>query len=125
MARHRIVQRLTELPSFEAGLRAILILNLFDAFCTLIWLQAGMASEANPVMAGAFVVGPGFFLTTKVALVCMAVVLLWWHRSEMTARLALVPLSALYALIAGTHIGFAIYQGLLAAPVGMGLEMVQ
>jgi len=125
MASQRVLQRLTELSSFEAGLRAILILNLFDALCTLVWLQAGMATEANPVMAGAIVLGPGFFLAAKVALVCMAVMLLWWRRAELSARFALVPLSALYALIAGTHIGFAIYQGLLAAPVGAGLRMVQ
>ena len=62
-------------------------------------------------------------LLAKVALVCLAVSLMWWRRAALSARSALVPLSALYALVAGSHVGFAIFQGLLAAPVGVAFVL--
>jgi hypothetical protein len=102
--------------SFENGLRALLVLNLADALFTLAWVQSGLASEANPVMAGAIDLGPAIFILSKIGLVSLAVLLLWRNRTRLSARLALVPLAMLYAFVAGGHVGFAILQGLLAAP---------
>ncbi len=104
-------RRLTSHVSFEAGLRAILVLNLFDALFTLGWVESGLASEANPLMAMAIEHGAGPFLLSKVALVGLAAALLWRQRQEFTARLALVPLGMLYAFVAGGHVGFAIFKG--------------
>ena len=108
--------RLTSIPSFEGGLRALLVLNLLDAFATLTWVYLGHASEANPLMAMAIDAGPAAFVLSKVALVCLAVALLWRHREVITARLALVPLALLYALVGGGHLGHAIQTGIEAAP---------
>ncbi len=110
------IGRLTSLTSFENGLRALLVLNLFDAFLTMIWVYSGLATEANPVMAEAMGHGPGPFLLTKVALVSLAVVLLWRNREALSARLALVPVAMLYAFVGGGHIGFALHKGFEAAP---------
>jgi|ETNmetMinimDraft_25_1059894.scaffolds.fasta_scaffold103559_1 hypothetical protein len=114
---------LTEMTSFDKGLRAILWLNLVDALCTLTWLQMGLATEANPIMNWALQMGPAVFILSKVSLVCLAAALLWRHRDIAGARLALVPVAMLYALIAGTHLGFAMLQSWLAHPVQVALGL--
>ena len=124
MARPRAWETLTDMSSFDRGLRAILWLNLVDALGTLTWLQMGLATEANPVMAWALELGPAVFILSKVALVCQAVGLLWRHRRNGGARLALVPVAILYALVVGTHIGFAMYQSWQASPVQLALGLV-
>jgi hypothetical protein len=107
-----IRDRLTAPRTFERALGILLILNLLDAAFTLNWVYAGVATEANPVMAGALILGPGFFIITKVALVTLAVALLWRNRGHSIARWALVPVSLLYAFVSGGHIGFAILSGI-------------
>ncbi len=111
----KVRETLTSLASFEAGLRALLLLNLLDAFATLTWVLNGLAHEANPVMAQAIDLGPAAFVLSKVALVTLAAGLLWRNRSSLTARVALVPVVLLYAFVGGGHIGFAINQGVVAA----------
>ena len=97
-------------PSFEGGLRVVLGINLFDALATLFWIEAGLATEANPIMAAALNAGPSLFVLSKIALVSLAIGLLWTHRAQRGARLALVPVGLLYALVAGAHVGFAVHQ---------------
>lgn len=111
-----LLARLTSLRSFESGLRALLLLNLLDAFCTIAWIHWGHAAEANPLMAQAIGLGPAVFILSKVALVCLAVTLLWRHRHVASARLALVPLALLYAAVGGAHMGHALVAGIAAAP---------
>ena len=47
MARASALDGLTEMNSFDRGLRAILWLNLLDAVGTITWLHMGLATEAN------------------------------------------------------------------------------
>lgn len=98
--------------AFEKSLRLILLLNLLDALYTTYWLGLGWASEANPVMASAFELGPVLFLVSKLMLVSMSVWLLWRNRDRMLARLSAIPLGMLYAFVAGQHLGFAALTGL-------------
>lgn len=112
---------LLSLPSFEGGLRTVLVLNLFDALATLAWIELGLASEANPVMAGALEGGPAAFILSKVALVTLAAGLLWRLRKQPFARAALIPVGLLYAGVAGTHVGYALYQSLVSLIPGFGL----
>ncbi len=112
---------LLSLPSFEGGLRIVLILNLFDALATLGWIEAGLATEANPVMAGALEGGPAAFILSKVALVTLAAALLWRFRKQAFARIALIPVGLLYALVAGSHVGYAMYRAMLSVIPGFGL----
>jgi len=108
--------------SFEHGLMALLVLNLLDAFFTLGWVETGLATEANPVMAEAIEHGPAVFFLSKIFLVTLAVLLLWRNRERITARLAIVPVAALYAFVAGGHIGFAIHKVLeVSTPVVLAL----
>ncbi len=114
-----IRDRLTGPITFERALGTLLLLNLLDAVFTLGWVHFGVATEANPVMAGAIVLGPGVFILSKVALVTLAVGLLWRNREHLAARWAVVPLSLLYAFVAGGHIGFAILTSIHGAGVPM------
>ena len=125
MGLHIPLHGLTGMNSFDRGLRAILCLNLIDALATLTWLEMGLATEANPVMNWALQLGPATFILSKVALVCLSVALLWRHRDIATARLALVPVAMLYALIVGTHLGFAAVQAWLSQPVQIALGVGQ
>lgn len=109
-------RRLTTPRSFEAGLAALLVLNLFDAVFTLGWVESGLATEANPVMAGALELGPGLFILSKIALVGFASLLLYRNKESGMARLALVPMASLYAFVGGGHVGFALYKGMELAP---------
>ncbi len=111
----KVQRALTSLRSFETGLRALLVLNLLDAFATMIWVMSGLAQEANPVMAEAIDHGPSVFLLSKVALVTLAALLLWRNRESLVARTAVIPLVLLYAFVGGGHVGFALNQGVLAA----------
>jgi|GEM_PF-3009670 len=107
--------------SFEGGLRILVMLNLFDALATLFWVEAGLATEANPVMAQALDSGPALFILSKVALVSLAVGLLWRLRAERFARIAAIPLGGLYALVAGGHVGFGMLAGLVRLLPAVGL----
>ena len=79
-------------------------------------MHSGLATEANPLMAGALDSGPGLFILSKVALVGLAAALLYRNRFASTARLALVPVALLYAFVGGGHVGFALYKGMELAP---------
>jgi hypothetical protein len=116
-----IRQRMTNPRIFERALGILLVINLLDALFTLGWVHSGVATEANPIMAGALGTGPGFFIATKVALVTLATALLWRNRDHLTARWALVPVALLYAFVAGGHVGFAILSLMHggAVPVAM------
>ncbi len=113
--------RMTAPRTFERALGVLLVLNLLDAAFTLAWIYSGVATEANPVMAGAMVLGPGFFIATKVALVTLAAALLWRNREHLTARWAVVPVALLYAFVAGGHIGFAILSTMHGGPIPVAM----
>ncbi len=96
---------LASLASFEQALRAIVVLNVVDLASTQLWVSAGITTEANPLMETAMGAGPVGFLAAKVALISLAVGLLWRHRERRMARVAAVPLALIYAFIGGGHVG--------------------
>ena len=98
---------LVQEDALERSLRLVILLNLMDALYTLAWVHWGWASEANPIMAGALDIGPAIFILSKIALVSLSVYTLWQNRDRALARLAVIPLAALYAFVGGQHLGFA------------------
>ena len=80
----------------------ILLLNVFDAFFTLIWLHRGGA-EANPVMAWFLELGIGAFLAEKCFVVGGSLVLLVVHKNFRFARIGLRSLAAVYSLLILYH----------------------
>ena len=106
------VESVTRMRSFSRGIIAIMVLNFFDAFCTLYWASVssmGNGVETNPVMRAALEEGNLVFVLYKITLVSLGVLLLWRFRKIPTARIAFVPVALLYALVAGGHIGSLIY----------------
>jgi uncharacterized protein DUF5658 len=81
---------------------AILVLNVFDAFFTLIWLHRGGA-EGNPVMAWLLDLGIGPFLAQKCFIVGGALLLLVVHKNFRLARLGLKSLATVYSLLILYH----------------------
>ena len=102
------MRALTSLQSFERALGVVLVLNILDAILTSVWVSAGVATEGNPVMAAAMQHGFGPFVVGKVALVGFGVFLLWRHRQERFARVALVPAAVLYSFVMGNHLGIGV-----------------
>jgi hypothetical protein len=105
------VDNLVPPGAYERVLRLLLLLNLMDALFTIAWIGWGWASEANPVMAMAIEQSPSGFILAKVALVSLAVGLLWRLREHRMAHAAVIPLGLLYAFVAGQHLGFAVLVG--------------
>lgn len=86
--------------------QVVLVLNLLDAVFTLIWVWAGLAREANPVMRELVHHHPVAFAATKLALVGLGSLLLWHWRERPLAVVAIfVAFLAYYALLLA-HVGF-------------------
>lgn len=84
----------------------MLILNAFDAVATLTWIRAGVAHEANPIMAAALDIHPALFVLAKIALVDAAVLLLDRLHERRLVRWLTPALLMLYTYVAGGHVGF-------------------
>jgi hypothetical protein len=83
---------------------SILVFNLIDGILTLAVVDAGLATEANPLMAASLGWGSVPFILVKTGLVSFGVYLLYLRRTHRLASAALVGLSAVYAAIVVYHI---------------------
>ena len=91
----------------EIAAATVIILNLLDAICTLVWIRAGVASEGNPLMDQAMSHGPVGFMVVKLALVSLSVGLLWRLRHRRAAATALVTSAIAYSAIMLVHLSTA------------------
>jgi hypothetical protein len=85
---------------------ALVLLNLLDGLFTLVFLQLGVAEEANPLMRAAYEHSPILFMSLKLAVVHAGVALLNASRQASPARLALGAGALLYAGILVYHLAF-------------------
>lgn len=85
-----------------ALLFAIFLLNIADAFMTMLWLHRG-GGEANPVMAFFLDIGPFAFLAQKCLVVGFWLILLLVHKNFRFARIGLYASLAVYALLLILH----------------------
>lgn len=83
-------------------LMAIFLLNVGDAFFTMLWLGRG-GREANPVMDFFLDIGPTAFLVQKCLVVGFWLVLLLVHKNYRLARLGLYASLAIYLLLMLLH----------------------
>jgi len=83
---------------------ALLILNLLDAVLTLLWIDAGVAVEGNPLMDQALSGGPVGFMVIKLALVSLGVGLLWRLRHRRAAGIAMIATAAAYSSLFLYHL---------------------
>lgn len=108
------LQSLTSAASFDAGLRTILVANVFDAVATSLWVASGVVGEANPLMATTLDLGFGPFVLGKVLLVGLGVLGLHRLRERPMARVAVVPAAAAYAFVSGVHLGIGVQVAALS-----------
>jgi hypothetical protein len=79
----------------------VLTLNVLDAFFTLIWISAGLAHEANVLMAPLIERAPALFVAVKLGLVGMGTWVLWLRRDRPLAVIGIfVVFLAYYAILA-------------------------
>jgi hypothetical protein len=95
---------------------AVVILNLLDAVFTMLYTNAGYASEANPLMGVALASSTVLFVVAKLSLVSLGVLLLWRVRHRTFAAVGLFASAATYALIVVYHL--TAMPGLLVAVAG-------
>jgi hypothetical protein len=76
--------------------KVVIALNLLDAVFTLVWINAGVAREANPLLAEIVRDQPVLFAVVKLGLVGFSSLLLWRYRHR--------PLA-----VVGIFIGFLVY----------------
>ena len=81
-----------------------LVLNLLDGIFTLFAVKAGLASEANPLMADLVTHSPLQFMASKLALVSCGIYLLWSRRTRPLAIFGSVCAFSVYALIFFYHL---------------------
>ena len=82
----------------------VVILNLFDAIFTLLYVRLGHATESNPLMDQMLAASPVLFMVAKLALVSLGVLLLWRLRDHRAARLGLVATGGAYVLLLCYHL---------------------
>ena len=92
-----------------ALLFAIFLLNIADAFMTMLWLHRG-GGEANPIMAFFLDIGPFAFLAQKCLVVGFWLILLLVHKNFRLARIGLYASFAVYALLLVVHFGIVAFD---------------
>lgn len=86
--------------------KAVLVLNLFDAVFTLIWVRFGLAIEANELMRDLVNNHPVLFVSTKIGLVSLGSWLLWNRREHRGAVIAIFVAFVVYYLVLLYHLQF-------------------
>ncbi|MCK6502039.1 DUF5658 family protein [Myxococcota bacterium] len=98
-------RRLEAGPELVTGLiLPILALNLADALFTLGWIDAGLASEGNPLMATLIALHPSTFAVTKLGLVGLGLALLHRRRRRRVAQVAAALAFVVYVGILCFHL---------------------
>ena len=97
--------------------KVVLALNLIDAILTLAWVNAGLAREANPLLAEIVRDHPVRFAVVKLGLVAGGSLLLWRYRSRPLAVVGIFAVFLVYYLLLLYHIGYLSFVvGLLLFP---------
>ena len=85
------------------SLKSLVILNLYDAICTFIWVTSGLAKEANPLMATLLDLSPFSFMVTKIVLVNLGIWLIWQNAEHKLAKITTIPALLLYSFVSIKH----------------------
>ena len=92
--------------------RAVVVLNLLDAVLTLLWVNTGIAVEANALLSDLVETNALAFMVVKLSLVSLGLLLLWRQRERKLA-------------VAGLMIAFVAYNSLLVYHLGIAAIAVE
>ena len=98
--------QMVSIDSHRVTLILTVIFNLLDAGFTLIWVLAGHAIEANPLMASALDFGPIAFMLAKITVVNLGLTILWIRRRRVWVRFAALGIFGLYSYVMMIHLFF-------------------
>ena len=87
--------------------RAVLVLNLLDAVFTLVWIESGLAREANVVLADLVENHAVAFVVVKLSLVSLGSLLLWRQRRRALAVVGIFAVFLVYYFLLLYHLKFA------------------
>jgi hypothetical protein len=89
---------------FDWALCALLIFNGLDGAFTSLWVQAGQATEANPIMAALLANGVLSFLVFKICLVMLGGAILRVAHKRPLAQVGMVAMLAVYSAVMLIHV---------------------
>lgn len=82
----------------------LILLNLFDTFCTYTFMVNGLATEWNPIMGYFIHTHMMLFLITKIFIVTAFIIIAVTHYDKyLTVRIAIIILIAVYTVVAIIH----------------------
>jgi hypothetical protein len=91
----------------EGVVKAVLVMNMLDAVLTLLWVRAGLAREANPLLDELVSGNAVLFVLVKLSLVGMGSWLLWRWRSRPVAVVGIFAAFLAYYAILVEHVSYA------------------
>jgi len=102
--------RINYLVQFNLGVSLIilLLLNVIDAFFTIIFVDTFGLQEANPIVAPLFLCGPMTFLVWKLVMVtfcCMIIYASWIKNRKEWVQKFVNILLIIYGILVLTHAG--------------------
>jgi len=86
---------------------AVLVLNLGDAIFTMFWVHAGVATEANVLLADLVERNAIGFAGAKCMLVSLGLLLLWRQRRRRLAAFGIGLVAVAYSGLLIYHLGIA------------------
>ena len=101
----------------EASLMALLVLNLIDLICTMMFVAIDAMKEGNPLMDSLLQIHPIVFAVTKVALVSFGVIVLWHCRKKPIALVGSTIGLVVYTAVIYYHIQVADNLGKMLAEI--------
>ena len=88
----------------KSNLFSIFLLSILDAIFTYIWLQNGIAEEANPILEICLEAGDFWFFAAKISLTGLGCAVLWNTRDSHWSQKAGLSLLIMYTLLNLYHI---------------------
>src|SRR4051794_28595775 len=82
----------------------LFLLNLCDGLMTIVWVRAGVATEANSLMAGLLDIGNLPFMAAKIGMGTFAAIVLYIGRDRPLAKYGIGLALAIYVGLMGLHL---------------------
>lgn len=96
----------------KLGICLVLVLNVLDAIFTLVWVESGLGTEANPVLSG-LVAQPILFMIAKIVAVSLGVSVFWRYLARPISAVAVIVSNTVYLGVCAYHLMFlAVLLGL-------------
>ncbi|MCB1761073.1 MAG: hypothetical protein KDI68_14985 [Gammaproteobacteria bacterium] len=103
MARELVLEK-HEFPWLRTVVIGLVLLNALDGILTIVWVETGYFTEANPLMDQLLQANPVLFISVKMLLVCLGILLLWRCRERSVAVASIFLCFGAYLVVMGIHL---------------------